>query len=403
MKLLHLCAGNLYGGVESMLATLARESTACPELAHDFALCFASRLADELTALGCPPTILGHVRTSRPWTIGAVRRRLAAVLRQQPYDAVVTHMPWIHAIFGSVVRRTGLPLVFWMHNTADGRLTNWIDRWAQLTRPDLVIANSCYTAQTLPLLYPKIPPACEVVHYPVSMPHLFLSLEEKKALRRQFNTPEDAVVIIQVSRMEPFKGHEIHLEALGQLTDVPRWHLWMVGGAQRPHEQRYLDQLKTSASRFRIANRVHFLGERRDIPRLLRAADIFCQPNRDPEAFGIVFIEALQASLPVITTAQGGPLEIVNATCGRTVHPSAVDELAIALRTLIVDADLRHELGKASRPRAQELCVPAESLGRLKRSIECIRCSVKSVMSEQLHPTENHVSCVNRTEPIHTR
>ena len=48
------------------------------------------------------------------------------------------------------------------------------------------------------------------------------------------------------------------------------------------------------------------------VPRLMAAADIYCQPNTTPEPFGIAFVEALAAGVPVVTTAMGGPLEIVD-------------------------------------------------------------------------------------------
>jgi len=55
--------------------------------------------------------------------------------------------------------------------------------------------------------------------------------------------------------------------------------------------------------------RVRFVGERLDVARILAAADIFCQPNIEAEPFGIVFIEALYAGLPVVASASGGALE----------------------------------------------------------------------------------------------
>ena len=121
--------------------------------------------------------------------------------------------------------------------------------------------------------------------------------------------------------MEAWKGHRLLLEALGRLRHVPGWVLWVAGGAQRPYEARYLAELEAQATELGIRGRVRFLGQRSDVPRLLRAADIHCQPNLGPEPFGIAFIEALQARLPVVTTAMGGPLEIIDGSCGVLVAP----------------------------------------------------------------------------------
>ena len=61
---------------------------------------------------------------------------------------------------------------------------------------------------------------------------------------------------------------------------------------------------------------MRFLGERRDVAACMRAADIHCQPNTAPEPFGLAFVEALYAGLPVVTTALGGALEILTDACG---------------------------------------------------------------------------------------
>ena len=95
----------------------------------------------------------------------------------------------------------------------------------------------------------------------------------------------------------------------------------MVGGAQRPEEQEYMREIQEKAIQLGIGERVRFLGQRSDVPSLLAAADIFSQPNLGAEPFGIVFIEALAAGLPVVTTAMGGPQEIIDESCGFVAPP----------------------------------------------------------------------------------
>src|SRR5690348_9766088 len=113
MDVLHLCTGNLFGGVETFLTTLARRRDLWGEARHRFALCFEGRLSRELSSHGIEPDWLGAVRVSRPWTVLKARRRLAALLRRSPgFDVAICHSPWPHAIFAPVVRRAGLPLVF---------------------------------------------------------------------------------------------------------------------------------------------------------------------------------------------------------------------------------------------------------------------------------------------------
>ena len=65
VKVLHIYAGNLFGGVETLLITLARQRELCPQMQPHFALCFEGKLATELDATGVPVHWLGNVRVSR--------------------------------------------------------------------------------------------------------------------------------------------------------------------------------------------------------------------------------------------------------------------------------------------------------------------------------------------------
>src|SRR5437660_2705853 len=364
-RVLHVHSGNLYGGVETLLATVWRERAACPSLETQFALCFEGRLSEELRAAGATVYALGGARVRSPLSVRRARRTLARLLDGQGFDLAVCHSAWTQALFGPVVRASGLPSVFWMHEPADGK--HWLERWARRTTPDLVVCNSRFTSESLKSLYPRA--RAEVVHCPMSATAARLSQAERAALRAELDTPDDAAVIAQTSRMESWKGHALHLEALARLKDVAGWVCWMVGGAQRPAEAEYVGELKARAARLGITDRVRFAGQRADVSRLLAAADIHCQPNTGPEPFGITFIEALDAGLPVVTTAMGGAQEIVDDSCGMLVSPNDPQALAASLRQLIQDSALRRRLGAAGPARARHLCNPAAQLQKLHRAL----------------------------------
>lgn len=360
MKVLHLYSGNLFGGVETLLVTLAQARSLCPQMQPHFALCFEGRLAAELRATGLDIHMLGTVRFSQPWSVWKARRQLNQLLKQH-FDVVICHSCWPQAIFGPVIRSHQLPQVFWCHDTPKGN--HWLEQRAKQTPPDLVIANSHYTLAAIPKLYPAI--CSDVLCYPVPSPHIPDRVSIRDTIRAELNTPDDTVVIIQASRLERWKGHSILVSALAQLRNCPNWLCWIVGGVQRPHEAEYLRELHNQARKLGIANRIQFLGQRSDVSRLLAAADIHCQPNTGPEPFGIAFVEALYAGLPVVTTAIGGGVEIVNEFCGRLVEPN--DEIALSqvLRSLITNPVERADLAAGGPARAEQLCNPTKQLTRL--------------------------------------
>lgn len=376
IRILHLHSGNLYGGIETLLATLARRRADAPGIDPGFALCFPGRLADELAAAGVPPTRLPSVRLRNPLAVLRSRRALARRLAAEPPDLVVTHSPWSHCLFAPTVRRAGLRLVFWMHGAA---AKTKLERWASRTPPDLVLANSDYTASTAPKLFGGTP--VRRLYLPVDSPRPADPVAVA-ALRTELGATEKTRVVLMVSRMEALKGHRTLLEALALMADRRDWLAWLVGSAQRPEERRYESSLHRQAGRLGIADRVLFLGQRHDLGRLFAAADLYCQPNHAPDAFGIVFIEALYAGLPVVTSPIGGAREIVDERCGRLVETGNAAALSAALTNLLDDDRLRHELGEAGPERARRLCDPATRLGELSSVLHALLSRPGAVTDE---------------------
>jgi glycosyltransferase involved in cell wall biosynthesis len=373
MRILHVYSGNLYGGVETFLRVLAQQQPHTPGLVHAFALCFEGRLSQELREAGAAVHLLGEVRVSRPWTLWRARGVLTRLLERERPAVVVCHSPWSQALLGPVARTAGVPLVYFQHEVLAGE--HWLERWARVTVPDLVLSNSHFSAQSLANVYPRAP--WKVRYLPVPAPEPVPSPGERAQVRAELGVGEHEAVIIQACRMEELKGHRLLLEALGRLRARPGWRLWVAGGAQRPQEARYLKELEALATGLGIQERVRFLGQRTDVPRLLRAADIHCQPNLRPETFGIAFIEAMQAGLPVITTAMGGALEIIDASCGLLIPPQP-EPLSEALRWLMEEPEERRRLGAGGPARAAALCEPAQFLRGLQEDLHSLSVRVRA-------------------------
>jgi glycosyltransferase involved in cell wall biosynthesis len=103
------------------------------------------------------------------------------------------------------------------------------------------------------------------------------------------------------------------------------------------------------------------------MPNLLVAADIYCQPNLEGEGFSIAFMEAFYAGLPIVTSAIGGALEIVDETCGVLLPPGNRQQLGEALQRLIGNESLRRQFGAAGRERVLQLCDPERQFSALEK------------------------------------
>jgi glycosyltransferase involved in cell wall biosynthesis len=363
LRVLHVHSGNLHGGIETFLATLARHRAEAPLLTMDFALCFEGRNARELQDAGASVHVLGNVRVRSRRSVLAARSLLSDVLQQGTYDVALLHSVWSHAVFAPVIRRGPARLVFYMHDIPSR--TGVLDHWANATVPDLILCNSDFTARAGEWLFRAAPR--RLVRYPV-MARALVQSEVRPSLRASLRTPDDAIVILQASRMQSWKGHRLLVGALTELQRDPRWVCWIAGGAQRPSEVRYEQGLRSAAARAGLSARIRFLGQRDDVPALMRAADVFCQPNLGPEPYGLVFVEALGAGLPVVATRMGGPVEIVNASCGKLVPPDP-RSVATALSELLNDDAQRVSMSKAGPARARELGDPGLRLRDLSSAL----------------------------------
>ncbi len=360
MRLLHLYSGNLYGGIERVLVTLA--GTEAAGIEQRFALYFDGRLAQELREAGAAPVILGRALLSRPWSLLTSRRALSRALKAIRPDVVLAHSPWTLAVAGDAIATSGARRALWLHTPPTSTL--WPDTWGLRQRPDTVIANSPFTAAAAASLVR----VSGWLYPPVQAPHP--SARGARAdTRSQLGASPSDVVILQASRVEPLKGLREHIAALATLHDLPDWFLWIAGAPQRRHERAYFDQLRTEAANQGIADRVRFLGHRTDVPALMAAADIYCQPNLEPEPFGVAFVEAMWAARPIVTTMAGGLAEEIaprGVPRSGIVLPNADGSALVeSLRQLVLSTEMRDSLGRAGPETAARLCDPPRTLHQL--------------------------------------
>jgi len=132
--------------------------------------------------------------------------------------------------------------------------------------------------------------------------------------------------------------------------------LWVVGERLKSDRASPLDHaLDAIASDPKLARRIRFLGYRDDVPRLMRAADVFVLPSYR-EGMPRSIIEAMLSALPVVATdIRGAREEVVAGETGALVPVGDAPALAEALARLIADPALRARQGAAGRARALSL------------------------------------------------
>lgn len=187
-------------------------------------------------------------------------------------------------------------------------------------------------------------------------------------VRQKLGAAREEVVFLVSSRLDDYKGHAMLVNAVaGMKVGEPRWQFWLAGdGPEATH-------LRAQVEALGLQERVRLLGFRRDIPRLLRAADVLCHPSRREGAPHAV-LEGMAAGLPVVAVAADGTPELVGD--GQTGLLSPVgDEASLRrnLETVLGDPDLRCRLGRAGRERARIEFSEPRSIERWVELVEEVR------------------------------
>jgi glycosyltransferase involved in cell wall biosynthesis len=158
--------------------------------------------------------------------------------------------------------------------------------------------------------------------------------------------PSDKVVIGMAKSLKPKYGVDVLIRAFGLLA-ARHGNIYLKIAGKGKHEKEY----KKLTRELKLDDRVEFLGfvEHSKLPPLFAQFDIFAMPSED-ESFGVAAVEASATRLPVVATDVGGVSEVVidNVT-GYLVEKKNVNKLAEAIEKLIVNPELRLEMGKAGR------------------------------------------------------
>lgn len=161
--------------------------------------------------------------------------------------------------------------------------------------------------------------------------------------------------IVCVGRQEPWKGQHVLVEALPAVfTAHPGAQCWFVGGGA-VNKPDYAPGLVARCEALAISDHVRFTGIRHDIPALLGEAAVLVLPSVTPEPFGRTLVEGMAAGCPVVATAAGGPLDIVEAdVSGVLVSPDDSQALSVALIRLLDDPQGAQAMGAAGQRRARQ-------------------------------------------------
>jgi len=171
--------------------------------------------------------------------------------------------------------------------------------------------------------------------------------------RKQFNLPDVAVVLGLAGRIHVIKGQPYFLEiakALKKINNFSNLHFFIAGDPY-PGQEYLLDQMFDLIRENQLEASVHYLGQVDQMSNFYADIDMLVVSSIQPDSLPTVILEAMQYGIPVVATAQGGALEMVqNNTTGIFIP---LDDALVAAEKIqaILPASIRQQMGAAGQQR----------------------------------------------------
>jgi glycosyltransferase involved in cell wall biosynthesis len=363
--------GQVSGGEKSLLEVVRGVSPAVSPLVA----CPDGPLVDALAEIDVPRVSIPgtdgslklHPRHTTAAVCGIARGALAVRAAARRHDVSVVHANSIRAgLFTTLAADPNGPatVVHLRDRLPDSRVSTLTLR--AIGRADMLIANSRYTAESLDRA--GVSRSRRVIGNPVDLTRFDPDTVDRVAARASIGLGYSEFVVAVLAQITPWKGQEEAILATAQVRERhPDVKLLLIGSAKfvskatRYDNRAYVEKLHRLVAELGLEENVLFLGERHDVPEMLRATDTMLVPSWE-EPFGRSMIEAMAMRVPVIATNVGGPSEVIHdRKNGLLLPPLKPGEWARAINHLIESPALHARIARNGRLRARAFSVEAHA------------------------------------------
>jgi L-malate glycosyltransferase len=366
MRVLYLNHTGEMSGAEHSLLTLLE---GLPDDVSPVVACPDGPLAGATATLGIPVERVGGTDASlrlhgvhTPRAIGEMLStawRVRNIARRRGADLVHGNSIRAGLIAGIARRLGGPPAVVAIHDHLPRSRVARLTHRTIAAHVDLAFACSSYVAEPFERLGTGLP--VRVIYNPIDLERFTPALMEREEARSRLGFSDSTVLLGLIGQVTPWKAQDDAVRIVSRVkARHPDVRLLLVGSpkfvsvATRYDNQAFARELKGLISSLGVQEEVVWLGERGDIPEILRALDIVLVPSWE-EPFGMVVIESMAMELPVIATEIGGASEVVTPPKdGLVLPPRQPDAWAEAVEGLVERPDERASMGRAARRRVAE-------------------------------------------------
>ncbi len=291
------------------------------------------RLVDEARALGFDVTVVPELVPQLSWrndraAVGVLTR----LLRDRQPDVVHTHSAKAGGVGRLAARRVGVPLVVHTYHGFP-----FHEFQSPLVRNAYVLAERYLSHRTDTVLAVGSAVAVEAIRRGIAKPEQLRTTvvtiegnviectpESRAHARARLGLPADTPVVGTVGRLDYQKAPEDFVRAVAKLRHREALAVWVGDGPLRGAAEREIE-------RHGLQSRILLVGERKDVPELLPAFDVFAMSSRY-EGLPCAVVEAITAGVPVVATAVNAVSDVVlPGETGLLVPPRRPDVLAAAI------------------------------------------------------------------------
>lgn len=334
LKVTHIASGDLWAGAEAQIASLLIALQRVEGVELDVILLNHGELEKRLRQAAIPVTVLDE-RQIGPFGIGW---RLWRYLRQARPEIVHTHR-YKENVLGSVAAALiGAKSVRSVHGRdeddsplwrLDKRLFRWLDRLCGRYLQQRLIAVSAQLGEELAADFARQP--IKIIESGIDAHALAAAAMPAAVLSGR----AERVRIGFIGRLVPVKRVDLFLQTARALQErqPDTFEFYIIGAGP---QQALCQQLSAELG---LAEAVHMLGFRVDVPAALAALDLLLMTS-DHEGMPISLLEALSLQVPIVASAVGGiPNMLADGEAGTLVHEQQPQAYADAVLALLADPE----------------------------------------------------------------
>jgi glycosyltransferase involved in cell wall biosynthesis len=329
--------------MEQVVVALATELKARGHRPHVVCTYRRGPLADNVVAKGVP--VHECFFASALDNLGS--KRLSRVLKDINADVVHSHTGvWLGAV--TAARRAGIAATCHTEHGLTGH-EGWKLQLQQMVAARLTAALVAVSDQLQAVIAERaIISRSRVLRIDngVSVPQHARDDGVRAEVRAELDLLEDDVLIGTAGRLQHLKGFDVLIEALDHAEFKNRVTVVLAGDGEDRQS------LESAARNSPVP--IQFLGERRDVERLMRAYDVFVLPSRS-EGLPMALLEAMAAGLGIVATAVGEVPKAIENEAGIVVPALDPKALAAALSRMVDDVNLRNHCGSIARARVEAI------------------------------------------------